>query len=91
MDGNHVGPDRDGKMIRTFDTTNCPLTMHCYWRNGSPESRPNALEAVLAPTIWVHFPSPRKKMSNPCRDWILILREVNSCNHQPDAATDLPQ
>ena len=79
------------EQFRTSNTTNHPLTMHHYRRNSPPESRTHTLKAVLAPAIWVYPPPPRKRMSNPHRDWILILEEVNSCNHQPDVATELPQ
>ena len=77
--------------FRTPSTLNHLLTTHHYRRNSSPEGGPYALEAILAPAIWVDLSSPRQRTSNPHRDWILILEEVISCNQQPDAATNLPQ
>ena len=65
------------KQFRMSGATNHPLTMHCYWRNGSPESRPHTLKDVLAPTVWGHFPLSRKRTSNPHRDQILVLEEVS--------------
>ena len=78
------------EQFRMSSTMNCLLTTHCYRRNSSPESSPHTLETVLAPTVWICLPLPRKRMNTPHRDRILVLEEVNSCNHKPDVATDLP-
>ena len=79
------------EQFRMSNTSNHPLTMHHYRRNSSPESRPYALKAILAPAIQVNLPLPKQRASDPHRDQILILEEVNSCNHQSDVATNLPQ
>ena len=76
--------------FRMSSTSNHLLTMYHGRRNSSPESHPNALEAILPPAVWIDFPVPRQRTHDPHRDQILILEEVISCDHQPDVAIDLP-
>ena len=55
--------------------------MHHAWRNGSPQSRPYALEAVLTPAIGVDLGTPRKRLGDPHRDRIFILGNSISGGH----------
>ena len=67
------GPIGMEKHFRTSSTPHRLLTMHHRRRNSSPKSSPNALEAVLAPAIWVDLPAPWQRTGDPHRDQILIL------------------
>ena len=85
------GPIRVEKHFRMSSTLHRSLTTHHGRRNSSPKSRPDVLEAILAPAIQVNFPAPRQGTGDPHRDWILILRKVVSGGLQPSATIDLPQ
>ena len=80
-------------MEKYFSTSSTPyhlLTTHHGRRNSSPKSHPNALKAVLAPAIWMDFPAPRQGMSDPHKDWTLILGKVVSMeNNYPPPSTYL--
>ena len=82
------GPIGMEKHFRMSCTLHCLLTTHHGRRNSSPQSRPNALEAVLTPAIWMDFPAPRQRAGDPHRNQILILgrssaRKTTIHRHQP--------
>ena len=68
-----------------------PLTTHHTWRNGSPQSRPYALEAVLTPAVGIDLSTPRQRPGDPDRDRIFVLGKVNQWRTQLSAAVDLPR
>ena len=76
--------------FRITSTVHRLLTMYHSRRNSSPESRPNALKAILAPAICVDLPALRQRMSDPHRDQILVLEEVVSNGYQLSTTIDLP-
>ena len=79
------GPIGMAQRFRTSSTTDSPLTTHHTRRNRSPQSRPYALEAVLAPAVGVDLGTPRERPGDPHRDRIFILGESISGgrNHPP--------
>ena len=64
--------------FKTSRTSHCMLTTHHGRRDSSPQSRPYALEAILAPAIQVDLSTPRQGTGNPHRNQILVLRKVVS-------------